>query len=113
MGFKKGGAMNFAVLAENLGLGEEEFQELIQLFVETSLSDLEAIHHAMEEKNATKVRMAAHSIKGAANNLGLVDLYEAGKDIEERAKDEQLEGLMDMVSLLRARLDELAQSVNI
>ena len=99
--------MNFGVLAENLGLGEEEFQELIQLFIETSLSDLEALHHAMAENDAAKVRMAAHSIKGAANNLGLVDLYEVGKEIEERAKDDQLDGLPDMLSSLRARLDEL------
>ena len=101
--------MNFGVLAENLGLEEEEFQELIQLFIETSLSDLEALHNAMEENNAAKVGMAAHSIKGAANNLGLVDLYEAGREIEERAKDEQLDGLSDMLSSLRARLDELVQ----
>ena len=109
MGVKKGGAMNFGVLAENLGLEEEEFQELIRLFVETSMSDLEALHSALEENNATKVRMAAHSIKGAANNLGLVELYESAKEIEEKAKDDQLEGLTEMMSSLRTMLDELVQ----
>ena len=99
--------MNFGVLAENLGLGEEEYQEFIQLFIETSLSDLEALQHGVVEMDVKKVRMAAHSIKGAANNLGLVDIYEAGREIEERARNNQLEGLTDTVSSLRARLDEL------
>ncbi|MBW1802615.1 MAG: Hpt domain-containing protein [Deltaproteobacteria bacterium] len=101
--------MNFGALAENLGLEEDEFQELVQLFIETSLSDLEALHHAVMENNAAKVRMAAHSIKGAANNLGLVDLYETGKEIEEKARDDQLDGLPEMLASLKARLDDLLQ----
>ena len=33
--------MNFKQLAENLGLEEDECMELIELFIETGISDLE------------------------------------------------------------------------
>ena len=80
--------MNYSVLAKELGLEEEEFFELVGLFVEVSRADLARLESSLHAGDAEQVREAAHSIKGAALNLGLNDISEIAKGIEERARKE-------------------------
>jgi len=77
--------MNFGKLAEDLGLEREEYLELIELFIETSMSDLDKLQSAIKEVNAEKAANAAHSLKGAARSIGLMELSETAKEIEEKA----------------------------
>jgi len=41
--------MNFKELANNLGLEEDEYMELIELFIEIGMSDLDKVQFAVEE----------------------------------------------------------------
>ena len=104
--------MDFKELAENLGLEEEEYLELIELFVETGVSDLDELLSAVEEKDPEKAANAAHSIKGAAGNLGLMDLHETAGKIEAEARGGALEGVVESVQAMKTRLDEIAQYAN-
>ena len=63
--------MNFIELAENLELEENEFLELVALFVKTGYSDLNKLQSAIEDEDTEKVAIVAHSIKGTSANLGL------------------------------------------
>ena len=100
--------MNYKELAENLELEEDEFLELVELFLETSASDLSTLQSAIIEENAEKVIEAAHSIKGASGNMGLMDIFEAAKGVETRARDNDLEGIAESSQELKKKLDEIA-----
>ena len=103
--------MNFKELAENLGLEEEEFLELIELFVETSMSDLKDLQSATESGHAENAAKAAHSIKGAAANLGLSEISEVAREIEENARNGQLGGATEYAQKLQEQLDVVANTI--
>ena len=100
-------AMDFKELAEDIGLEEAEYLELIELFMDKGKSDLDEIQSAIAAKDAEAVASLAHSIKGAAVNLGLTDCYEVAKDIEEKARSGVLEGASNSVQILRKNLEEI------
>ena len=99
--------MDFEVLAENLGLGKDEYMELIELFTETSMSDLEKLEAAIRYRNTNDAAEAAHSMKGAAGNLGIMDFYESAAKIEKEARKGRLEGLSREIEFIRCFLQDL------
>ncbi len=103
--------MNVGELAEKLGLEVDEYLELLELFIETGTSDIDKLHHALNEGISEKTVSAAHSLKGAAANLRLTDFSETAKEIEQRARNGQLEGLSDAVDGLKEKLDAIAASI--
>ncbi len=100
--------MNIKELAEELGLEEEEYLELIELFLDRSMSDLNELNTAVETKDAEKAASVAHSIKGAAGNLGLMELYEEAKKIEAQAREGSLEGVVEFAQTVLNGLEEIA-----
>jgi len=110
-GFKKGDIMNIQELAEDLGLDEEEYLELIDLFVETGMSDLDQLQSAIQEGNAEEALKATHSLKGAAANLGFMEISDLAKDVEMKARDDRLDQTAEASLLLREKLDKMAELV--
>ena len=85
--------------------GDEEFlKELVVFFIETTKSDLEKLKTAIEAGDNEVARAAAHSIKGAAGNLGFQGMWEMAKEVEnlsrEGAFDEARKGFEDLQCLL-------------
>ena len=100
--------MNFTKLAEDLGLEEEEYLELIELFIESGTSDLNQLQTAIDEGDAEKAARAAHSLKGASGNLGLMELYEVAKTLEADASNNRLNGMAEPVQVLKKELGVIA-----
>jgi len=100
--------MNYKELAENLELEEDEFFEMVELFLEASTSDLSRLESAIIEENAEKVMEAAHSIKGASGNMGFMDIFVVAREVEKRARDNGLEGIAESAQELKKKLDEIA-----
>jgi HPt (histidine-containing phosphotransfer) domain-containing protein len=100
--------MDINACAENLGLEKEELMELLILFVETAHVDLDKLQTALSEMDANQAMAAAHSIKGAAANLGLTALYEAAKDVEHLARREELMRIPPQVNRLRGEIEIVA-----
>ena len=103
--------MNIRELAENLEMAEEEFLEMLDLFWETSSFDLRELQSAMEEGDAQKAIHAAHSIKGAAVNLGLMEIYEVAKETEMEARENYLERTGEMARTIKEKLDRIAEAL--
>jgi HPt (histidine-containing phosphotransfer) domain-containing protein len=99
--------MDFKALAGNLGLEEEEYMELIELFVERSMSDLNKLEAAIKSGNADEAADAAHSMKGAAGNLGIMDFYESAAKIEMATREGNLEGFSVAIQSLRENLKDI------
>jgi HPt (histidine-containing phosphotransfer) domain-containing protein len=79
--------MDFKKLAEDIGLDEDDFLEIVDLFIETTPSDLSRLESATDEGHVQNVIETAHSIKGASGNLGFQDMYTMARDIEMNARN--------------------------
>lgn len=97
--------MNFKKMSEKLGLEEDEYLELVELFIETSKSDLKNLQSAINNKNIEMIAGIAHSLKGAAMNLGLDYFLKLAKSIEKTASDGELEETAKAAEIFQERLD--------
>ena len=81
--------MNFEKLAEEIGFDKEEYMELIELFINTTTSDIDKLRTAINNGDFNAAEKAAHSIKGAASSLGLMEISDEAKKIEYAGKEGQ------------------------
>ena len=100
--------MNFRKLSKNLGLEEEEYIELFELFVETSMEDLNKLWFAIDIASTEKVVRIAHSLKGASLNMGLNEFQKIAEAIGKTARDGQLEKTAQLAKTLQEKLDNVA-----
>ena len=103
--------MNLKDLGNHLEMEEEEFLELIELFLDTSFSDLSHLQSAVENGEGLNAVKAAHSIKGAAANLGMAEIYELAKKIETEAQGNRLDRTPEWILSLRRLLDQVAEGL--
>ena len=104
--------MNIKELSENLGLEEDEYMEMLDLFLTSGGADLSRIEQALKEANAKLVHEAAHSLKGSSGSLCLDSIFEIARAIDDKARQGILAGLDELVPRLRRAYDELATAVN-
>ena len=83
--------MSLTQRARDIGLDEAEYTELLKLFAEISRSELNAIWAAIASGDVHMAISAAHSIKGASANLGLKDISEEARAIEELSRAGRLD----------------------
>jgi len=100
--------MNFKEWAENLEMEENEFLEMVALFIKASSSDLNQMQSAIDKGDPLQVLRAAHSIKGAAVNLGLMEIHEVAKKIEMEARENRLDGIIEMTETIKEKIDLIA-----
>jgi len=103
--------MDFKELAENLELEENEFLELIGLFIKTAYSDLNKLQSAIEDVDTDKVARFAHSIKGTSSNLGLIGIFECAKRIEMSVQNNDLDGVTGAAKRIKEQLDRIAKAL--
>jgi HPt (histidine-containing phosphotransfer) domain-containing protein len=103
--------MNIKEMAENLGLEEEEYVELVELFIETGMSDLDKLQSAIDTEDIETAVEAAHSLKGASGNLGIMEFSQAAKEIEDNTRNGILDGAFEAAQALREKLDVIAESI--
>lgn len=104
--------MNFQELADNLGLEVDEYRELIELFIDTGAADFQKIQDGMASSDSEQVMRSAHTIKGAAGNLGLIDVSETAKIIEENATNNQLDSLGNTIDTLKTQFEAIEAFVS-
>ena len=104
--------MNFKELGANLGLDEDEYRELVELFVETGSADYERLQSALAVNDLDQILRCAHTIKGAAGNLGLTDIQEVAARIEKGAGDHHLEGMQDDIQTLASQMQAVNAFIN-
>jgi histidine phosphotransfer protein HptB len=87
---------------------EELLQELIEIFKESSLSDLANIKQSIEQGDAAMGRASSHSIKGAAASLGFQGIREITEAMEFDCRNgsmtvisEQFQELENLLALLQ------------
>ncbi len=99
--------MDFKAMASNLGIGEADFLELAELLVVTSFSDLAALEEGLAQGSLDSITHAAHSIKGAAGNLGFADIAAIASEMETLAGNGEFDLINARAEALRQRLDAI------
>ena len=100
--------MNFKELGENLGLEEDEYMELVELLIDTGKVDLQKLKTAIEQGDSDEAGNAAHSLKGASGNLGIMDIYETAGQCEEAARNHQMKDLPPLAQ----KIDDLLKTLS-
>jgi HPt (histidine-containing phosphotransfer) domain-containing protein len=103
--------MNMDDMATSLGLESGEFYELVEVFVETTSSDLAKLESALMDNETQQVVEAAHSIKGAAGSLGFDDAHELAKKIEMNARQNILDGSIEDAGAIKEALAVISQAM--
>jgi HPt (histidine-containing phosphotransfer) domain-containing protein len=76
---------------ERLGGDRDHFAEVAGLFLEVCPAALSAIKAAIDDKDAARLRAAAHALKGAALNLSARALSDAANTLEQLGAESRLE----------------------
>src|SRR3989339_170799 len=103
--------MDFKDLASRLGVDEEDFKELVELFVTTTFSDIGKIKKGISDNNPADAAAASHSIKGAAGNLGFDEIFSLARDMEMQAKKGSLDGFNSYIKDLENKVSALNPSM--
>lgn len=91
-------------------------QRLMKLFFQSVHNSLNQLHQARAQKNSKDWQVNIHQLKGAAGNLGAMQLYVLCKSIEDRQlqhTDKQQEALSEINGHLLTLKAELSRSLNI
>ncbi|PID40952.1 MAG: hypothetical protein CR984_00550 [Proteobacteria bacterium] len=104
--------MNIKELGEKLGLEEDEYRELLELFRETGGTDIATIKSALAAGDAEQVARSAHTISGAAGNMGIMDIHEAAKSIEQAANAGKLDVVGDEMKVLDRGLGAICAALS-
>jgi histidine phosphotransfer protein HptB len=99
--------MDYKKMGENLMLEEDEFKELLVLFVETGTADVERLESAVMAGDEKAIKRFSHSLAGAAGNLGIMQIHAAAKDIEVNVAQYSRERLLELVRKIAALLKEI------
>ena len=101
--------MNIKTIAADLQMDEDEVAELIDLFVTTTLRDMDKIREALKDEDAEKAAGAAHSIKGAAANMTLQAISSIAKQAETHARQGRLDSMEQMLTQLSREIESLTR----
>ncbi|ACN13373.1 HPt domain protein [Desulforapulum autotrophicum HRM2] len=99
--------MDFKAMASKLGFSEADFIELAQLLVTTSRSELLTVEQGIANESSATVAKAAHSIKGAAANLGFTHIAAMAKELESLAVQKKFHKIRSTAADLGANLDAI------
>ncbi len=103
--------MNFKALGEKIGLEEDEYRELVELFLKTGMADHDRLKGAFDAGDAQQVARSAHTIRGAAGNMGIMNVHDVAKRVEMAAGENQLGTVAGEVDRLKGLFDEIARFV--
>jgi len=100
--------MDFLRLASLLDMDEADFRELVELFISVTLADLDKIRKGIHANHPEEAAAGAHSIKGAAGNLGFEALAALARTMEAQAKSGSLDKFEIYMADLEAQVQALA-----
>ena len=87
-------------LAELQDVMDDEFEVLIHTFLSDSRERIESLKKAAEGLDADTLAQTAHSFKGSCINIGAPQLGELCREVENAAKDHELERAPAIISAI-------------
>ncbi|MCP4592822.1 MAG: response regulator [bacterium] len=94
---------------ERLGGDRELFTETVEVFLENLPEAIRELRSAVAQSDGQRLRMAAHSLKGAASNIGAVATCETAYRLERQGECEALATAETDLATLEAHLERLRE----
>jgi two-component system sensor histidine kinase/response regulator len=91
--------------------GEDEFAELIELFITSAPGSIAEMARAIEESDPKALAIAAHTLKGSCSNWGPSPLRERCAEIEKMGRNGTVEGAADVVASANAELYRFVEAL--
>ena len=84
-------AWDIAKMKDRLGGDEQLLREVIQIFVDETPKRMVALRQAISQGNAEIIEREAHSLKGELGYLGISEVPQKARDLEEAGRKRDLE----------------------
>ena len=99
--------MNFKEIGESIGLDEDEYLEMLELFVESGGEDIKNLETAIKEADTEKAHQASHSIKGSSGSLMLDPIHKIAKSMENILRNGKFDNVEELLKRLRCEYETI------
>jgi HPt (histidine-containing phosphotransfer) domain-containing protein len=95
---------NRSAALQMLGGDEDLLNEMVEIFLSDSPKLLVRLEEALALGDSSKLELAAHSLKGELQYLGVLEAIDQAQRLEIAGRDGELGGAEDLLAALRGRL---------
>jgi signal transduction histidine kinase/DNA-binding response OmpR family regulator len=88
----------------NMGGSEELLRRMMRLFIEDATSHLDAIRQAATDRDGSRLRRAAHALKGASANFAAQAVVQSASELEQAGTRGQVDEVNELIEDLDANL---------
>jgi len=97
---------NWKWLVDLLG-DEESIQEIIPVYLNENKARFDELAKAIEASDAEAIKLHAHAIKGAGQNLGATRMYDIAYRIECAGRENEVKAAAQLFEVLNAEFDQV------
>jgi two-component system sensor histidine kinase/response regulator len=103
--------LDWASALERVEGDRDLLNELLELFVDESAKNLTELQEALRLGDAALLERLAHTIKGAASNVGAKFIVSTALIVEQQARSRDLSRIESKVSALQAEMERLKPAI--
>lgn len=92
---------------------EESYIKLIEKFQEIHSNDGKKLKEFLLKKEFRKISSMAHSIKGAAGNIGAFNLFDVSSNMEYSIKEKLYDDLAELINKFNFHMQETVNSIEV
>jgi CheY-like chemotaxis protein/HPt (histidine-containing phosphotransfer) domain-containing protein len=100
-----------AAILQRAGGKEDNLRQLVEIFADESAQLLARIRDSIANKQAPRLRQAAHSLKGAIAVFGADAAVAAAQTLEDIGQEANLEGAEEAATVLARELDQMRHAL--
>ncbi|MGP5372571.1 Hpt domain-containing protein [Psychrobacter alimentarius] len=91
---------------------EEDFADLIQVYLTDSRQRISTLRVAQQEQDNTNGFEIAHALKGASANLGATQVMTLSSQLQERCREQLISKQADLIENIAVALQRAEQEIN-
>ena len=91
---------------------EEDFADLIQVYLADSRQRISTLRVAQQEQDNTNGFEIAHALKGASANLGATQVMTLSSQLQERCREQLISEQADLIENIAVSLQRAEQEIN-
>jgi HPt (histidine-containing phosphotransfer) domain-containing protein len=104
-------AWNVTQTLERLGGDENLLREVVEIFLEDGPKQMRSLRQAIAEGSAEGIEKTAHSLKGELGYLGVSEVSERARELEELGRKHDLQHTTEVYAAFEAGISEVLSSM--
>jgi len=86
---------------------EDEFEMLISIYLEDTESMIQKMADAIRSGDIDALKIASHTLKGSSSNMFILRISQLSKDIEDKAKANELDSALQVIPELEQEFQKV------